>query len=140
MAELLRLKLTYMKLFKHTLKTIALLAIVLGCTNNSESNQETEQLELDALKNEIVQLISEGICSENSDCAYIAFGSKPCGGAWSYLAYNISINVELLEEKVATYNQNETAFNIKWGIISDCMVVSPPISVECIDGKCTAIY
>ena len=129
-----------MKLFKHILKTIALLAIVLGCTNNSESSKETEQLELDALKNEIVQLASEGICTENSDCAYIAFGSKPCGGPWSYLVYNTSINVELLEEKIATYNQNETAFNLKWEIMSDCMAVMPPISVECIDGECIAIY
>ena len=140
MAELSRLKLTYMKLFKHILKTIALLAIVLGCTNNSESNQETEQLELNALKNEIVQLTSEGICTENSDCAFIAFGSKPCGGPWSYLVYSTSIDVELLEEKIATYNQNETDFNIKWGIFSDCSFASPPEEVRCVNGECTAIF
>ena len=129
-----------MKLFKHILKTIALLAIVLGCTNNSETSKEDEQLKLNSLKNEIEELVATGICAENSDCAYIAFGSKPCGGPWSYLVYNTSINVELLEEKIATYNQNETDFNLKWGIMSDCMAVMPPISVECIDGECTAIY
>ncbi|WP_456420443.1 hypothetical protein [Lutibacter sp.] len=129
-----------MKTFKHTLKTIILLALVVGCANNSETSQEEERLELDNLKEEIEQLISTESCTENSNCDFIAFGSKPCGGPWSYLVYSTSIDVELLKAKVATYNNYETAHNIKWGIVSDCMAVTPPISVECIDGACTAIY
>lgn len=129
-----------MKIFKQTFKTIILLTLVVGCANNSESSQEEEQLELDSMKEEIEQLISTGNCTENSDCDFIAFGSKPCGGPWSYLVYSTSIDVELLKTKVATYNEYETAHNIKWGIVSDCMAVTPPISVDCIDGECTAIY
>ncbi|NOR28976.1 MAG: hypothetical protein GQ540_10670, partial [Lutibacter sp.] len=82
-----------MKLFKHTFKTIALLAIVLGCTNNNETSQEEELQALDVLHEEIEQLIAEGICNENSDCDFIAFGSKPCGGPWSFLVYSTSIDV-----------------------------------------------
>ena len=129
-----------MKVFKHTLKIITLLAIVLSCTTNSEISQEEERLELNNLKDEIEQLISEGTCSENTTCDFIAFGSKPCGGPWSFLVYSSSINVDLLKEKVAIYNENETTFNIKWGVISDCSVSLPPISVDCVDGGCTAIY
>jgi hypothetical protein len=129
-----------MKILKHTLKTIALLAIVFGCSNNSESNQEEERLALDNLKNEIEQLIATGTCSENSACDFIAFGSKPCGGAWSYLVYNNSINVELLKEKVSIFNKKEADYNKKWSIFSDCMMVIPPTNVECINGKCTAVY
>ena len=129
-----------MKIFKQILKTIFLLTLVVSCTNNSETSQEEERLELDNLKEEIEQLISTGNCTENSTCDFIAFGSKPCGGPWIYLVYSTSIDVELLKTKVTTYNNYETAHNIKWGIASDCMVVMPPISVECIDGECTAIY
>jgi len=130
-----------MKIFtKNIIKTIALLAVVFSCTTNSETSKENEQLELDNLKNEIEQLVAEGTCSENSNCDFIAFGSKPCGGSWSYLVYNTTINVELLNEKVATYNNQENAYNLKWGIISDCMAVSPPTSVECVNGECVAVY
>jgi hypothetical protein len=129
-----------MKILTHILKTIALLAIVFSCTNNSETNQETERLELDNLKTEIEQLVATGVCTENTNCDFIAFGSKPCGGPSTYLVYPTSINVELLKEKVATYNENQSAFNIKWGIMSDCMAVMPPTSVECINGQCTATY
>lgn len=128
------------KIRKHILKTIALLAIVFGCSSNSENSQEADQNELNKLKAEIEKLVDSGICSENSDCDFIAFGTKPCGGAWSYLVFNNSINVELLKEKVTVYNNIEAAFNSKWGIISDCMAVTPPNNIECINGKCTAIY
>ncbi|WP_299525552.1 hypothetical protein [uncultured Lutibacter sp.] len=57
-----------------------------------------------------------------------------------YLVYNTSINVDLLKVKVEIYNQNETAFNIKWGIISDCKAETPPTSVDCVNGDCVAIY
>jgi hypothetical protein len=129
-----------MKKLKNILKTIVIMAIVFGCTNNSENTQEDDNRELDILNKEIVQLIAEGTCTENTECDFIAFGSKPCGGSWSYLVFSTAIDIELLKEKVATYNEKETAYNEKWGIFSDCMFVLPPSSVECINGTCTAIY
>jgi hypothetical protein len=102
-----------MTTFKHIIKTIAICAIVFSCSDISEETQ---------------------------DCDSIAFGSKPCGGSWSYLAYPTTIDVDLLLSKVNYYNEKERLFNIKWGIISDCAVVTPPTNVECIEGKCTAIY
>jgi len=128
-----------MKLFKYILKTIALLAIVFSCSNNSESSEEAERIELDNLKTEIEQLITTGVCTENTDCDFIAFGSKACGGPMSYLVYSTSINVELLKEKVSIYNTNEAAFNIKWNVISDCMFLLPPTSVDCVNGECVII-
>lgn len=129
-----------MKLIKNISKTIALLAIVFGCTNNTEFTKEEDLAELAALQEEIELLVDSGICSENSDCDSIAFGSKACGGPKTYLAFSTSINVELLQQKVATYNALENSFNKKWGIISDCAYLLPPKSVECINGKCTAVY
>ena len=129
-----------MKTIKYTFKTIAIMAIVFGCSNNSATSQEEERQHLAELKLEIEQLVSEGTCSNEKECDFIAFGSKPCGGPWNYLVYTTTIDVKLLKEKVAIYNSKELAFNNKWGIASDCMAVLPPIKAECIDGSCTAIY
>lgn len=129
-----------MKIIKNISKTIALLAIVSGCTNNTESSQEEDLAELATLQKEIELLVDSGVCSENSNCDYIAFGSKACGGPKTYLVFSSSIDVALLQQKVATYNALDDAFNQKWGIISDCATPSPPIIVECINGKCVAIY
>ncbi len=129
-----------METVKHTVKTIALLVSILGCSNNSEITQEEELRKLNNLKKEIEQLIAAEVCTENADCNYIAFGSKPCGGPWSYLVYSTSINVEVLQQKVEAYNTKENAYNVKWGIISDCSIVLPPAEVVCIDEKCVAMY
>lgn len=129
-----------MKLIKNTLKTIALLAIVFGCTNNTESTKEEDLADLTTLQEEIELMVDSSVCSENSNCDYIAFGSKACGGPKTYLVYSTSINVELLQQKVAAYNTLENAFNQKWGVVSDCYYVTPPPEVRCIDGKCTAVY
>lgn len=129
-----------MKLIKNISKTIALLAIVFSCTNNIESSKDEDLAELSALQEEIELLVESGVCSGNSDCDYIAFGSKACGGPKTYLVFSTSINVELLQKKVATYSALENSFNKKWGIISDCSVPAPPLNVTCIAGKCTAVY
>ncbi|MBT8317471.1 MAG: hypothetical protein HKP59_07585 [Lutibacter sp.] len=125
---------------KHILKTIAILAIVFSCSSNSETTQEDDLVALNNLKLEIELLIAEGTCTENESCDFIAFGSKACGGPKSYLVFNTSIDVELLNEIVSTYNEMEAEYNLKWGIISDCMFLLPPTNVECVDGQCKAIY
>lgn len=129
-----------MKIIKNISKTIVLLTIVFGCTSTTELGKEDDLAELYNLKEEIELLVDSGVCSENSGCNYIAFGSKACGGPKTYLVFSTSINVELLQQKVATYNALENSFNKKWGIISDCSVVLPPTSVKCINGKCVAVY
>ena len=129
-----------MNILKNTFKTIAIMAIVFSCSNSSAISQEEDRNELDQLQTEIELLISKGKCTKNAECDFIAFGSKPCGGPWGYLVYPTTIDVDLLKIKVADYNQKETAYNKKWGIASDCMMVAPPTGAECIDGICTAIY
>ncbi len=128
-----------MKTIKNIFKTIAIMAIVFGCANKSVISQENERQHLAKLKLEIEQLVAEGTCSNEKECDFIAFGSKPCGGSWSYLVYSTTIDVKLLKEKVAIYNSKEHAFNKKWGIASDCMMVAPPFKLECVDGICKAV-
>lgn len=116
------------------------MAIVFGCSKNSEQSQDEEKLELLNLKDEIEQIINSEECNETATCEFIAFGSKPCGGAWSYLVYSSNIDVALLKQKVTYYNKLENEFNIKWNVVSDCMAAVPPANVECINGKCTAVF
>lgn len=131
-----------MKKIIYTLKTIALLAIVFGCSNEEpKSSQEEDLNELNSLKTEIEEMVSKETCSEsNNNCDFLALGSKPCGGVKSYIVFSTNISIDLLKEKVSIYNEKESEYNYKWGIVSDCALELPPIRVECIDGICTAIY
>ena len=124
---------------KNLTYTFFILVLSISCSS-TENTQKEDQLELETLANEITSLTESSICNEENECKYIAFGSKPCGGPWSYLVYSTSINTALLLEKVENYNQLENTYNLKWGINSDCSVANPPASLECIDGKCIANY
>ena len=115
--------------------------ILFSCASNETiGDQEDELIQLNQQRAAIEQMAVSETCTENTNCKSVAFGSKPCGGSWSYLAYNSAINETLFLDMVEAYNTAENAYNIKWGIASDCMAVGPPLRVECIDGKCTAIY
>ena len=115
------------------------LFLFINCSND-ENTQKEDRLKLEKLATEINNLADSSVCNENSECAYIAFGKKPCGGPWGYIVYSISINTEILLNKVEEYNQLEDEYNVKWGVISDCMFVTPPISLICENGKCIAVY
>lgn len=102
--------------------------------------QEVEEQELAELKAEIENLASSSVCDDSSNCKFIAFGRKPCGGPWSYLVYSTSIDTERLESLVESYNQKEAIYNTEWNIVSDCAFVTPPASVLCENNTCVAVY
>ncbi len=102
--------------------------------------QEDEEQELAALKIEIENSANTSVCGSTFECKFIAFGSKPCGGSWSYLVYSTSIDTEELESMVEGYNRKEAIFNTEWGIVSDCAITNPPTSVNCENNACVAVY
>lgn len=110
------------------------------CDDNAGLTQEQEQQVLTNLRQAIENLASNSVCNENTECKYIGFGSKPCGGYRSYLIYSTSINVSELEDMVAAYNKKEADFNTKHGIVSDCMAVLPPSTLRCENNTCIAVY
>jgi len=120
---------------------ILIFLVVVSCSLGDSNNDQQEELSsLNQQKFEIEQLAKSMSCTELTICKSVAFGSKPCGGPWIYLAYNSEIDEALLLNKVARYNANEAFYNSKWNIQSDCAVATPPIVVTCIDGVCTAIF
>ncbi|WP_100613794.1 hypothetical protein [Confluentibacter citreus] len=110
------------------------------CDDDASFGFEEDKKELASLKKTIEDLANTSVCDENTQCKFIAFGSKPCGGAWSYLIYSTSIDVEKLEMLVEEYNQKNTDFNTKHGIISDCSAVMPPTGLKCENNTCIAVY
>tara|TARA_R110002049_G_scaffold285400_1_gene466265 strand:- start:13088 stop:13486 length:399 start_codon:yes stop_codon:yes gene_type:complete len=120
---------------------ICLSLVAFQCEDDdTPATQETERAELNILKSDIETLANTSVCNESTECKYLAFGNKPCGGPWSYLIYSTSIDEEKLQDLVKEYNEKESAFNAKWGVFSDCAFVSPPSSVKCENNTCVAIY
>lgn len=128
------------RFFTISILIMSLFLMAFQCEDDSNPTMETDQKELVLNKKIIEDLAATSICDETTECKFIAFGSKPCGGSWSYLMYSSSINVEKLETLVADYNKKEAAFNSKWGVISDCAYVLPPTSTKCENNKCVAVY
>lgn len=114
--------------------------VAFQCDDDDITDQETEKTQLNTLKLEIENLANTSTCGDNFECKSIAFGSKPCGGPWSYLIYSTSIDTDKLETLVEDYNNKESLFNQKWGVGSDCSVANPPTSINCENNTCVAVY
>lgn len=114
--------------------------VAFKCEDNSDSTFQEDQQELIDLKQNIEYLASTSVCNENTECKFMALGSKPCGGPWSYVIYSTSIDESNLKTLVTNYNKKEAAYNQKWGIVSDCAMVNPPISTTCKNNTCVAVY
>ena len=130
---------------KTSIVTAILLLVCLSftafqCDDDAPLTQEQELARLQDLKSEIETLASTSVCNETTECKFIAFGSKPCGGPWSYLIYSTSIDVEALEAMVQDYNAKEQSYNQSWNVVSDCALAQQPSSVTCENNTCVAVF
>lgn len=108
------------------------------CNDEEIVNSVTPQ-QLVQKKQEILDYINSFSCAEASGCNSIAFGAKPCGGPREYLVYPNTVNQATLENLVNEYYEMDNEYNLQTGAVSDCMVVSPPNNIDCINGVCTII-
>ena len=109
------------------------------CTDPNDSSENITSGELETKKQEIQNYINSFSCSESDGCSYIAFGTKPCGGPWSYLLFSDAVDIVKLQEMVKNYNEINKQYNLQTNAISDCMYVMPPTEVKCVNGICTVI-
>lgn len=140
-----------------SLVLLALLTIIASCNTNDENsltpqdgasktfakgkgNQQKEQRMLAELLQEITDMANSVTCTDASQWAFTPVGAKACGGPTHYLAYSLTIDVDYFLYLVETYKQEQQAYNIKWGITSDCMMVMPPSSVSCNNGDAVLNY
>jgi hypothetical protein len=104
------------------------------------TEQEEEHKYLMDLFDEIEALTYTNSCVDAINWTFTAYGSKACGGFQGYIPYSINIDTDAFLNKVEVYTKAEKEFNIKWGIISDCLVVIEPEGVECINGYPSLTY
>lgn len=107
-----------------------------GSCQHSDPLQTITANELEVQLTQIKDLVAEAGCTENSQCSYMAYGSKACGGPQGYLVFSSEVDKEKLKNLVATYTAAEAAYNEQNGIVSDCSVVTPPQTIGCVDGNC----
>lgn len=114
---------------------------VVACTieDDNPANCQSTYEYLQELKVLIEDQAAESICNDEFECRSIAFGSKPCGGPWSYLIYSTSIDTLDLVNRVNEYNDIEMNFNINCGATSDCAFVNPPTTLMCENNQCIAV-
>jgi len=100
------------------------------------ASREDDAATLQMMREEIDKLIEDRSCGASPDCAFIAAGSKPCGGPWRYLVYSRpNVDEALLREKIDALNSFEHLYNLTHRIVSDCAV--PPVPVPgCVRGAC----
>ncbi|MCC3216111.1 MULTISPECIES: hypothetical protein [Chryseobacterium] len=99
-----------------------------------EDSQKYEQAQLDRLKASIESEVSGEKCTDASEWAFAPMGSKACGGPQQYIAYPKK-KEEAFLQRVNEYTDKVKAFNEKYNITSDCMMIEPPTSLKCINGK-----
>jgi hypothetical protein len=116
---------------------LAAMTLLAGSCREEQPTQKDDEARLASMRADIESMVGTPSCGgDAAQCAYVAFGSKPCGGPWRYLIYSKSrTDAAALEKKVADYNRFEDAVNKRWGKVSDCMAVAPP-RLGCVDGTC----
>lgn len=94
---------------------------------------------LETQLNDIQNFVKKGSCAQDGECAYLAIGSKACGGPMGYIIFSNDIDVAALKKMVDKYTQDQKTYNIENNVISDCSIVNPPEKVGCVDGSCVEI-
>ncbi|MFC6269639.1 hypothetical protein [Frigoriflavimonas asaccharolytica] len=102
-------------------------------------NYASDSSMVKGLQLEIENIIAEKTCSDASKWKISPIGAKPCGGAAYYIAYPKEIEEDILP-KINIYTAQESGFNEKYGITSDCLVANEPTGILCENGKAVLQY
>lgn len=122
---------------KLLLVVCSFLFLSMQCDDDNDSGITPEML--NNKKQEIISYINSFNCTESSNCNYIAFGAKPCGGPREFLTFPSSVNLPTLQTMVNEYYEMDNAYNIQTGAVSDCAIVNPPSTMDCVNGNCIII-
>lgn len=137
----------------------ALILLLLSCTNRSSlahkplpvpaeqteisagkkipvSDPEAEELK--ALRERIIQISERVICRNATEWNVEPAGAKACGSPAFYVAFHKSVEIEMMPV-IEEYTIKQDLYNKKHGIVSDCMLVTPPRGIKCEDGKAVLV-
>lgn len=111
-----------------------------GCKDDLTTSKEQDEQKLRALYQEIETLAGQFTCENANEWTFVSLGAKGCGGSIGYIAYSTKINENDFLKKVNAYTDQQKVYNIKWNIMSDCLLVAEPKGVECNNGKPKFVY
>ncbi|RNA63897.1 hypothetical protein D1631_16090 [Chryseobacterium nematophagum] len=103
-----------------------------------ESSKKYDEAQLDKLKASIEGEISKEKCTNATQWTFAPMGAKSCGGPQLYIAYPKDKEATILP-KINDYTEKIKTFNDKYDIVSDCIMVMPPTSIKCKNGKAELI-
>ncbi len=124
------------------MKVFLFFLLIVGSAASCQNTDDAQNITLQDLELQfeaIQELVNESSCADSSQCRYIAYGTKACGGPQGYLVFSSEIDTEKLEALVTKYSKDEDTYNKQNGIMSDCSIPSPPEQLDCVDGKCIAL-
>lgn len=101
-------------------------------------SQQQDQQALTALIKKIDAVIATVPCTNPAEWKFSAIGSKPCGGPSSYIAYPVKLEDEIMPQ-IEKFTAMQSAFNKKYGLMSDCSMVMPPAEILCANGKAVLV-
>lgn len=124
---------------------IILLGLLAGCSqaNSPQDPIDIQQEEADALAQRLDDLHATAAavsCTDASTWRYTSTGDKACGGPSGYIAYPVQIDTLVFLQRVEAHRQAERAFNLKWGVTSDCEVHPEPIGIACEGSEAVLLY
>ena len=103
----------------------------------ARKQEMSKTTDLTALRAEVMALIGDARADSVQQCRVAGFGSKPCGGPASYVAYSVKDkNETVLLALIEKYNRAAKAENERLGLMSDCAIVPKP-TVVLENGVCT---
>jgi hypothetical protein len=95
--------------------------------------------ELLSAQAEIIRLAESVPCTNASEWKFTPMGNKACGGPARYLAYHQSVERELLD-LVEQFTTAQKAYNEQNNVLSDCLLVGPPRTIQCEANKAILVY
>jgi hypothetical protein len=95
--------------------------------------------ELLSAQAEIIRLAESVPCTNASEWKFTPMGNKACGGPARYLPYHQSVERELLD-LVEQFTTAQKAYNEQNNVLSDCLLVGPPRTIQCEANKAILVY
>ncbi|MCM0041574.1 MAG: hypothetical protein NBV61_02290 [Algoriphagus sp.] len=95
--------------------------------------------ELVTAQAEIIRLAESVPCTNASEWKFTPMGNKACGGPARYLAYHQSVERELLD-LVERFTTAQKTYNETNNVLSDCLLVGPPRTIQCEANKAILVY
>jgi hypothetical protein len=95
--------------------------------------------ELLSAQAEIIRIAESVPCTNASEWKFTPMGSKACGGPARYIAYHQSVERELLD-LVEQFTTAQKAYNEQNNVLSDCLLVGPPRTIQCEANKAVLVY